>query len=145
MIERLNITKFEFTLVGADDLDKHPNNRLIDKDLKNTMQEHPEMTQACVQLLFKYASENLNKELIPPIQSIESQEVYLEEIDDVNMLLEKVVIETENEKDKINIKLLYEAFKIHSRFDMTYRDVAKSLERNGLAKMKSNGDYFLKR
>ncbi len=34
MIKRLNIITFEFTFVGADDLDKHPNNRLIDKDLK---------------------------------------------------------------------------------------------------------------
>ena len=39
MIERLNIIKFEFTFVGAEDVDKHPNNRLIDKDLKKTPKE----------------------------------------------------------------------------------------------------------
>ena len=57
MIERLNIIKFEFTFVGADDLDKHPNNRLIDKDLKKTLKENTEMKQAFIQLLFKYAFE----------------------------------------------------------------------------------------
>ena len=39
MIERLNIIKFEFIFVGAEDLDKHPNNRLIDTDLKKTMKD----------------------------------------------------------------------------------------------------------
>ncbi len=37
MIERLHIMKFEFAFVGAEDSDKHPNNRLIDKDLKKTV------------------------------------------------------------------------------------------------------------
>ena len=83
MIERLNTIKFQFTFVGADDLDKHPNNRLIDKDLKKAMKENIEMKQAFIQLLFKYAFENLNKELRPPIESIEAKEEYLEEIDDV--------------------------------------------------------------
>jgi hypothetical protein len=46
MIERLNIIKFELTFVGADDLDKHPNNRLTDRDLKKTMKENLEMKQA---------------------------------------------------------------------------------------------------
>ncbi len=46
MIERLNIIKFEFTFVDADDLDKHPNKRLIDKDLKKTLKENLEMKQA---------------------------------------------------------------------------------------------------
>ena len=40
MVERLNIIKFEFTFVGVEDLDKHPNNRLIDKDLKKTLPEN---------------------------------------------------------------------------------------------------------
>ena len=40
MIERQNIIKFEFTFVGAEDVSKHPNNRLIDKDLKKTLKEH---------------------------------------------------------------------------------------------------------
>ena len=145
MIERLNIIKFEFTFVGAEDVDKHPNNRLIDKDLKKTMKENLEMKQAFIQLLFKYAFENLNKELKPPIESIEAKEEYLEEIDEVKQFLEKVVIETGSEKDKINMKVLYEAFKMHSRSDMTYRDFSKSLERNGLEKLKSNGDYVIKK
>jgi phage/plasmid-associated DNA primase len=144
MIERLNIIKFEFTFVGAEDVDKHPNNRLIDKDLKKTMKENLEMKQAFIQLLFKYAFANLNKELRPPIESIEAKEEYLEEIDDVKQFLEKFVIETGNAKDKINMKVLYEAFKTHSRSDMTYRDFSKSLERNGLTKTKSHGDYFIK-
>ena len=59
--------------------------------------------------------------------------------------MEKVVIETGNAKDKINMKILYEAFKIHSRSDISYRDFSKSLERNGLAKTKSHGDYFIKK
>ena len=74
MIERLNIIKFEFTFVGAEDLDKHPNNRLINKDLEKTMKENTETKQVCIQLLFKYAFETLNKELKPPIESIEAKE-----------------------------------------------------------------------
>ena len=144
MIERLNIIKFEFTFVGAEDVDKHPNNRLIDKDLKKTLKENLEMKQAFIQLLFKYAFANLNKELRPPIESIEAKEEYLEEIDDVKQFLEKFVIETGNAKDKVNMKVLYETFKTHSRSDMVYRDFSKSLERNGLTKMKSNGEYFIK-
>jgi putative DNA primase/helicase len=144
MIERLNIIKFEFTFVGAEDVDKHPNNRLIDKDLKKTLKENLEMKQAFIQLLFKYAFANVNKELRPPIESIEAKEEYLEEIDDVKQFLEKFVIETGNAKDKINMKVLYEAFKTHSRSDMAYRDFSKSLERNGLTKTKSHGDYFIK-
>ena len=58
--------------------------------------------------------------------------------------LEKFVIETGREKDKINMKVLYETFKTHSRSDMTYRDFSKSLERNGLTNSKSHGDYFIK-
>ena len=54
------------------------------------------------------------------------------------------MLETGNAKDKINMKVLYEAFKMHSRSDMTYRDFSKSLERNGLTKSKSHGDYFIK-
>ena len=145
MIERLNIIKFEFTFVGAEDVDKHPNNRLIDKDLKKTMKENLEMKQAFIKLLFKYAFETLTKELKPPIESIEAKEEYLEEIDEVKQFLEKVVIETGSEKDKINMKVLYEAFKVHSRSGMTYRDFSKSLERNGLTKTKSHGDYFIKK
>ena len=55
------------------------------------------------------------------------------------------MIKTENEKDKINMKLLYEAFKNHARIDMPHRDFSKRLERNGLTKMKSHGDYFYKK
>ena len=102
------------------------------------------MKQAFIQLLFKYAFANLNKELKPPIESIEAKEEYLEEIDEVKQFLEKFVIETGNAKDKINMKVLYEAFKMHSRSGMTYRDFSKSLERNGLTKTKSHGDYFIK-
>ena len=145
MIERLNIIKFEFAFVGADDLDKHPNNRLIDKDLKKTLKENTAMKHAFIQLLFKYAFENLNKELTPPMESIEAKENYLEEIDYVKQFLDRTTIRTENEKDKTNMKLLYEAFKIHTRSDMSYRDFSKQLERNGLTKTKSNGEYFIKK
>ena len=43
------------------------------------------------------------------------------------------------------MKLLYESFKNHTRSDMFYRDFSKSLERNGLTKTKSHGDYFIKK
>ncbi len=98
MTERLNIIKFEFTFVGAEDVDKHPNNRLIDKDLKKTMKENLVMKQAFIQLLFKYAVENLNKELKPPIESIKENEEYLEEIDDVKQFLEKWLLKPETRK-----------------------------------------------
>ncbi len=51
---------------------------------KKTLKENTEMKKAFIQMLFKYAFENLNKELKPPIESIEAKEEYLEEIDDVN-------------------------------------------------------------
>ena len=41
------------------------------------------MKQAFIQLLFKFAFENLSKELKPPIESVEAKEEYLEEIDEV--------------------------------------------------------------
>ena len=80
----------------------------------------------------------------PPIESIIAKEEYLEEIDEIQQFLERVIIKTENERDKINMKLLYELFKNHTRVDMPYRDFSKSLERNGLTKMKSHGDYFIR-
>ena len=49
------------------------------------------MKQAFIQLLFKYAFENLNEELKPPIESIEAKEEYLEEIDEVEQFLEEFV------------------------------------------------------
>jgi hypothetical protein len=80
MIERLNIIEFEFTFVGADDLDKSPNNTLIDKGLKNTLKQSPELKQAFLQLLNKYAFGSLTKELKPPTENIEATEENLEEI-----------------------------------------------------------------
>ncbi len=103
------------------------------------------MKQTFIQLLFKYAFENLNKELKPPIESIEAKQEYLEDIDEAKQFLEAVVIETDNDKDKINMKILFEAFKVHTRSDPSYRDFSKRLERNGLTNIKSNGNYFIKR
>ena len=78
--------------MGAEDLNKHPNNRLIDKDLKKILKESLDMKQAFIQLLFKYAFENLQKELRPPIESIEAKEEYLEEIDEVKQFLDEWLV-----------------------------------------------------
>ncbi len=129
MIEIWNIIKFSFTFVGVDGLDKHPNNRLIDKNLEKTLKDSTEMKQAFMQLLFKYAFEMVNEGLKPPIESIEAKEEYLEEIDEVQQFWEKAVIEIENDKYKINMKFLFESFKNHTRSDMSYRGFSKSLER----------------
>ncbi len=134
MIERLNIIKFEFTFVGADDLDKHPNNRLIDKDFKKTLKENLGMKQAFIQLLFKYAFENLNKELRPPIESVEAKEEYLEEIDDVKQFLEEFVIRAVSPKDRIKTQDLFEEFKRRNEPGTSFREFSQASGRNGLTK-----------
>jgi len=144
MIERLNIIKFEFTFVGAEDVDKHPNNRLIDKDLKKTLKENLEMKQAFIQLLFKYAFENLNKELKPPIESIEAKEEYLEEIDEVKQFLEEFVIRTVSPKDRIKTKDLFEEFKRRTDPGTSFREFSQALGRNGLTKSTTHGISYIR-
>lgn len=53
------------------------------------MKDNTEMKQAFIQLLFKYAFDNLNKELTPPMESLMAKEEYLEEIDDVKQFLDE--------------------------------------------------------
>ena len=132
------------TFVGAEDLDKHPNNRLIDKDLKKTLKENLEMKQAFIQLLFKYAFENLNKELTPPIESIEAKEEYLEEIDEVKQFLEEFVIRTVSPKDRIKTKDLFEEFKGRNEPGTSFRELSQALGRHGFIKSTTHGISYIR-
>ena len=99
------------------------------------------MKQAFIQLLFKYAFENLHKELKPPIESIEAKEEYLEEIDDVKMFLEEWLVK--EEKGRVKLSEVHALLKRHSDTDMSTRDFAKALERHGFVKAKIGGIIYV--
>ena len=144
MIERLNVITFNFTFVVKSALKSNPNNRLINKDLKKQLEESIELKQAFIKLLFKYAFENINKCLKPPKEILEAKKEYLSEIDVVKQFLDEHIIKTENEKDKINVKTMFEIFKRKIESDVSFREFSKALERHGFTKSKIKGIIYIK-
>ncbi len=64
------------------------------------------MKQTFIQLLFKFAFANLNKELKPPTEITEAKQEFLEETDEVKLFLDETVIDIVNDKDNNIMKLL---------------------------------------
>ena len=103
------------------------------------------MKQAFIKLLFKYAFENIKKCLKPPKEILEAKKEYLSEIDVVKQFLDEHIIKTENEKDRLNVKTMFEIFKRKTESDVSFREFSKALERHGFTKSKLEGVIVIKR
>ena len=89
MIERLNIIDFDFTFVEKVFLNKHVNNRSIDKSLQRKLNEDAELKQAHVNLLFQYAFENINRNIPVPKAVTNAKKDYLDDVDIVKLFLDE--------------------------------------------------------
>ena len=149
MIERLNIVKFNFTLVEKGFLNKHVTNKLIDKNLKRKLNKDTELKQAFVDLLFQYAFENIDKNIPAPKAFAIAKEEYLDDIDIVKLFLGECVILTGEEQDKLKTSELYrvfrDVFKTRCEDMMSLREFAKSVERHKLQQTKSGGLMYIRK
>lgn len=145
MIERLNIIKFNLTFVDKKFLNKNPNNRLINIELKRKLTDDLELKQAFIKLLFDIAYENINKPFKIPKQITDVKTEYLEEIDIVKQFIDEYLIKTDNEKDKIKSPNLFNYFKSKTDSKICSREFYKSLERYNIVKSKIEGIYFFKK
>ncbi len=119
---------------------KHANNGLINKKLENNLIKDTELKQACGNLPFQYAFENIDKNIPAPKAFAIATEEYLEDIDIVKLLLDECVILTGKERNELKTNELYRVFKdeFKTRCEDTrsIREFAKSVERQKLQRQK---------
>ena len=63
----------------------------------------------------------------------------------MKQFLDEQIIKTENEKDKINVKTMFEIFKRKTESDVSFREFSKALERHGFTKSVLDGRIVIRK
>ena len=68
----------------------------------------------------------------------------MEEIDDVKQFLDEFVIRTDNPKDRIKTKELFEEFKGRCDSGTSFREFSQAMGRHGLTKSTTHGISYIR-
>ena len=140
--ERINIINFPNTFVSKP---TQPNEKPIDISLKNTLASL-EFRQEFINYLFdiykKYDLKNLKAKLEKPKNVADSTNNYLTENNPVKTFLNEYYVITNNKKDRVQRKELFDEFNSTSAQKMTHKAFISQMRYNNILEIKSDGTIY---